>query len=306
MVFNIFEKRIGMSMLKKGDFMKKAKKLISIFLTLILISFSVITANAQILIIDKDDLKSQCKIFRKKYITGYDVPNVGPYYAEESVSYMQQIINENYDLIERYENGEDITSEMFQDGYDKMVEAEELMYMDDKELELLIDLNKSQKNLDNYFDDEMWEEYQNAIIEAEAALESGNLKAIDEHYYEMLYQHNKLCVYNLTVGDVNGDGTFDVNDVTYFQKKLAKNTDDLNYSQILVSLVGGNGSELNPNIANATSMQKYIAGSLPEKSIYAVEQYKSYFDSGSYASSNFYRNELNERHRMENPGLYGD
>lgn len=284
--------------------MKKSKKIISLLLTLILISFSAVTVNAQEM--SKTTLERYCRIYKQMYITGYDVPNVGPYYSEESISYMLQIIEENEELIERYKNGEDITSEMFQEGYDKMVEAEEIMYIDDKELKLIIDINKSQKNIDNYFDDEMWSEYQNAITEAETALESGDLKAIDENYHEMLYQHNKLCVYNLTVGDVNGDGTFDVNDVTYFQKKLAKNTDDLNYSQILVSLVGGNGSDLNPNIANATSMQKHLAGSLPERSYYEVDQYNSFFSSGSYSTSYFYRNALNERHRKENPWLYGD
>lgn len=278
------------------------KKVISLLLVLISLSFICLEVNAQTTVTNGDELERESYYFRRVYVSGYDVPNMGPYYAEESVNLMLGIINDNLDLVERSENGEEITPEMFQAGYDRMVEAVEFMYMDDKELELLIKMNKSQKNLDNYFDDDMWNEYQQAIISAEEALASGDLKSIDEHYYKMLYQHVKLCAYNPTGGDVNGDGIFNVNDVTYYQKKLANNPDDLNYSQILVSLVIG--SDIEPNINTATNIQKELVGLLAGRSFLALSNHNSLLESENYINSYFYKDELRERHRIENPGLY--
>ena len=182
------------------------------------------------------------------------------------------------------------------------------MYIHEKELKLILEMNKSQKNTDNYFDEEMWQEYQSAIVEAEKALESGDEVTIDEHYYKMLAQHNRLCIYNPVVGDVNGDGIFNVVDVTYFQKKLTEGADELNYSQRLVSSVEYDDGELYPRITNATSMQKLLAGLVEVREYYPIDQYIALINTSSdtYRRGTFYNNALWTRYHEENQWLNGE
>ena len=288
--------------------MNRIKKFAALFVALLTFAMSIATVNAQCR--DKNSLQSACR--RYAHILTPTVPYAGPYYSDESTNNLRSIINENNELISRANKGEKIPPEMYEEGYNKMVQAAENLHMHKRELEFIIDINKSQKNSDNYFDDEMWNEYQENILKAEEALESDDPNTIDEWYYKMLYQHNKLCVYNLTLGDVNGDGVFNVDDVTYYQRKLADNSDCFNYSQILVSLMTYSDDESKPSIDIATSMQKNLSGLLISGAYPPVIQYdslfKTYCDSEryDYYRGTFYRNALNERHRIEHPWLYGE
>lgn len=283
--------------------MNKIKQITAFFVALLSISLSVVTVNAQS--IDKNGLQSACRHYSQ--LLSPTVPYEGPYYSDESADNLRNIIKENRELISRANKGEKIPSEMYEDGYNKMVQAAENLHIHKKELELIIDINKSQKNDDNYFDNEMWTEYQNNIVNAEEALKNGNPNTIDEWYYKMVYQHNKLCVYNLTLGDVNGDGSFNIKDVTYYQIKLAESQNNLNYSQMLVSLFTYSYDESNPNIDIATSMQKNLAGLLSESDFPPVVQYNSSLsqDADKYIGT-FYKKALNERYFTENPGLFGE
>ena len=286
----------------------KFKRITALFVALLTFAFSVATVNAQCR--DKNSLQSACRHYA--HILTPTVPYEGPYYSDESTNNLRSIINENNELISRANKGEKIPPEMYEEGYNKMVQAAENLHMHKRELEFIIDINKSQKNSDNYFDDEMWNEYQENILKAEEALESDDPNTIDEWYYKMLYQHNKLCVYNLTLGDVNGDGVFNVDDVTYYQRKLADNSDCFNYSQILVSLMTYRDDESKPSIDIATSMQKKLSGLLINGANPPVIQYNSSFTTRcdseryDYYIGTFYNNALYERHRIENPWLYGE
>lgn len=286
----------------------KFKRITALFVALLTFAFSVATVNAQS--IDKHDLQYACR--RYSLLLTPSVPYEGPYYSDETNYNLLCIIHENLELISRANKGEYIPPEMYEEGYNKMVEAAENLHMHKRELEFIIDINKSQKNNDNYFDDEMWNEYQENILKAEEALKSDDPNTIDEWYYKMLYQHNELCVYNLTLGDVNGDGVFNVDDVTYYQRKLADNSDCFNYSQILVSLMTYSDDESKPSIDIATSMQKNLSGLFAKDAYPPIIQYNSSFTTRydseryDYYIGTFYNNALNERHRIENPWLYGE
>lgn len=292
--------------LERGKFMKRV---ISFMLASLIMLFSVVLVSAETdIVTNANSLTRQCRMFYAQYISGGSVPNQGPYYSDSSVAKMRQIIQENRALIDRAEDGEEIPGEMFQAGYDRMVEVSKEMYIHEKELKLILEMNKSQKNTDNYFDEEMWQEYQSAIVEAEKALESGDEVTIDEHYYKMLAQHNRLCIYNPVVGDVNGDGIFNVVDVTYFQKKLTEGADELNYSQRLVSSVEYDDGELYPRITNATSMQKLLAGLVEVREYYPIDQYIALINTSSdtYRRGTFYNNALWTRYHEENQWLNGE
>ena len=283
--------------------MNRIKKFAALFVALLTFAFSIATVNAQCR--DKNSLQSACR--RYAHILTPTVPYAGPYYSDESTNNLRSIINENNELISRANKGEKIPPEMYEEGYNNMVQAAENLHMHKRELEFIIDINKSQKNSDNYFDDEMWNKYQENILKAEEALESDDPNTIDEWYYKMLYQHNKLCVYNLTLGDVNGDGVFNVDDVTYYQRKLADNSDCFNYSQILVSLMTYRDDESKPSIDIATSMQKKLSGLLINGANPPIIQYSISFNRNpDYYKGTFYENALHERHRIEYPWLYGE
>ena len=283
--------------------MNRIKKFAALFVALLTFAFSIATVNAQCT--DKNSLQSACR--RYAHILTPTVPYAGPYYSDESTNNLRSIINENNELISRANKGEKIPPEMYEEGYNKMVQAAENLHMHKRELEFIIDINKSQKNSDNYFDDEMWNKYQENILKAEEALESDDPNTIDEWYYKMLYQHNKLCVYNLTLGDVNGDGVFNVDDVTYYQRKLADNSDCFNYSQILVSLMTYSDDESKPSIDIATSMQKNLSGLFAKDAYPPIIQYSISFNRNpDYYKGTFYENALHERHRIEYPWLYGE
>lgn len=275
--------------------MKKTQKITQICLAVLILILSVVSVNAQE--ITKEDLESCCRQYTKRYLTYPVVPFFGPYYSEESNQRMRTAINEGRELVDCANKGEAISSEIFQQAYEKIVNASELMYYDKTELELIIELNKSQNNNDRYFSDEMWSEFQSEILEAEKILKDGDSALIDEYYSKMMYQHNKLCLYNMTLGDVDGDGVFDIKDVTYFQKKLSE--DKLNFSQMLVSMLDSNTYGF-PDIRNATLMQKSLAGTFKGSAGCPKDYYyHEFLKCPDYTGGHFYKIALEERYDAE-------
>lgn len=122
-----------------------------------------------------------------------------------------------------------------------------------------------EKNYDNYYDEKIWAEFTAVYDEAKSAYESKDEEAIHIAYIKSRNMMNKLCLYNTTYGDVNHDGAFTIEDVTYIQKVVAHINPNLNISQLFVmnDYINNSVAEpitkyLKPNILVVTDIQKYL------------------------------------------------
>lgn len=134
-----------------------------------------------------------------------------------------------------------------------------------KDLQFIYDLLNAEKNDNNFYDKNTWEEVLRVKAECVTALNGTDEEAIHIAYVNAFNVFNKLCMYCGTMGDVNNDGHVNVLDVTEIQKAVAKIT-DFNYAQKYVAntaddnFVFGTDLDLNPRVITATHLQSYLIG----------------------------------------------
>ena len=231
------------------------KKIISIILSVTLVLFSIVPAFAAV----EDDFAvkyqeflydvTECEDYYIYY--GYDTPTIYPSWSSASTERMKDAIS--------YARERTITNNAeLEIAYADLEEVATMMCVDKSSLEFMIYLFEQETNVNNYYDDDTWNDFRLLLEKGEQAFESNDEKLIHKTYIEMRNSYNNLCIYNTVKGDFNGDGRLSIADVTYAQKYLADlvefNSSQEMLSKIKLSYTSG------LNIESVTKMQKYIIG----------------------------------------------
>lgn len=178
-------------------------------------------------------------------------------YSVNSVNLLNNDISKAEKLLEEYFYYKTVTKEQFEEAFDILKADEAKMCVRKTELSTLISICSREVN-DNYYSDEIWDSFQEALRTARLTLEnSSDDYEIDSEYWNLRFSFNKICGYNQVVGDVNGDGKVTVVDATLYSKAIA-GMYTLNSSQKLVSSI--DASYLPLSVLNVTAIQKHLAG----------------------------------------------
>lgn len=231
------------------------KKIISLILAMVLLCFSTITAFAS----TEDDFLVRYTYFlldvddcEEYYINGggFTHPDY-PSWSDASLERMENAI--------AYAREREITNdEELQVAYADLEAVASKMCVDIDELNFMISLFEQETNINNYYDENIWTDFQNLLEKAKIVAMSDDEEAIHHTYIEMRNSFNNLCKYNTINGDLNGDGLLNVKDATYGQKYLAELV-EFNSSQTMVSLIDYKNIT-GITIETITKMQKYIIG----------------------------------------------
>ena len=232
------------------------KKIISLFLAVIMLSCSTVTAFSAEEDLSKEIINLSNYAEKIDYIYGI-YPVVGNAYIRFSTTSFIQLINDidsTYEMIECYYiDRSSVTQEMIDEAYDTLDTSVNNLRVETSELEFLLDICKPEQNINNYYSDELWTEFQQCISNAENALNTGeNEDEITKAYWDLRYAFNKLCSYNQLMGDIDGNGVVNINDCTLLSKAIAELT-TLNYSQKYVA-----SGVYGISITNVTDIQKYL------------------------------------------------
>lgn len=109
-------------------------------------------------------------------------------------------------------------------------EAVKKMYVADFELEWLLNYMKRDCEDNGYYNEEISAQIKTIYKGAEEALDSKDGESIHKAYIELRNLLSRLCQYNPHRGDTDGNGRFDVNDITIAQRYLAQ-MEKINSSQ---------------------------------------------------------------------------
>lgn len=126
-------------------------------------------------------------------------------------------------------------------------------------------------NYNNWYSEEEWTDFQNKIVDLKTEIDNlpENVdmpKELTNAFHALLESYNRMTNKYKVKGDLNKDGVVNVSDVTLLQKSLV---DIENLTDAQKMLVGNSDYE-NPNIADATMLQKYIVGSVSEFTDYDI------------------------------------
>lgn len=143
------------------------------------------------------------------------------------------------------------------------------------------EMAQEEQNYNNWYSDEEWSKFQNSIENLGNALDecvttSDNLT---DAFHEVLKSYNEMTNAYTLKGDLNKDGAVNVNDVTLLQKYLIEKE---NFTGAQKMLAGAKEYE-NPDIDDATVIQKYIVGlisEMPDNDVFISD-----LDSYSYMDS---------------------
>ncbi len=228
------------------------KKIISLMLVVVLAVFSIIPVLAT-----TEDFKTQynefldyvddCELY---YIYDYyNIPPSGPLWSNASC-------NRIIDAVEFVRTSSVSTLDelnQVEAEFNKVVSS---MCVDKRELEFMISLFEKEINIDSYYDNETWNNFQTVLEEGKLVLDSDDEKVIHRTYIKMRNTFNDICRYNTEYGDFNGDGRLSVADITLGQKYLAQLL-QFNSSQRTIS-------QFNYwnflKIEDLTDLQKYMVG----------------------------------------------
>lgn len=231
------------------------KKLVSVLLVLILICSSAVTVFAA----DSQSFSQQYYAFKnfvddceEYYIYYYRiVPNPFVIWSSDSTQRMQEAID--------YARERTITTvEELEVAYADMNSVIETMCVSKRNLEFMIYLFEKETNINNYYDEETWNNFQLVLEKGKQAYESVDEEFIHSTYIEMRNTYNNLCIYNTVKGDLNGDGVLSVLDATLAQKYLADLVEFNSSQRLLMRMKNG------VTVNSVTTMQKVLVGSEAE------------------------------------------
>ena len=233
------------------------KKALSIFIALLMIVLSTMTAFAT----ETDELITNEQYYEfehyiddceEYYIYYYRItPPANPTWSNKSTERMKEAV--------AYARERVITTKsQLDDAYADMQTVINTMCVDIGELEFMIYLFENETNINNYYDEKTWSEFQSLLEKAKLAYESDNEEFIHDTYIEMRNSYNDLCTYNTLKYDFNGDGVFNVLDTSYAHKYLVGLV-EFNSSQLLLSEIGSKVFS-GLTIERITDLQKYMVG----------------------------------------------
>lgn len=205
------------------------------------------------------------------YLYGIDGDiSIGYTNLSELVEAVRRVYKEVY-LYEKKPNSdfaEKASDEFFSEYYSLLKEASKKPEITNYELGFLIKLCEQEENSDGFYDETLWTEFQSALTEAKRVYtentENGTVTGNTKQYWDLYGAYNKLCAVITIAGDTDGDGSVTILDVTNIQRALANIIPKLTPAQRCASCVSANtayfGQELSPSIADATSIQRQLAG----------------------------------------------
>lgn len=141
--------------------------------------------------------------------------------------------------------------------YDTLHEELYKIVIDRSELKLLVAFCEQESNDNNYYEAQLWDDFQSEIAQSKELLadESITDMRVNIAYYELMYQFNLLCITNRIAFDVDNDELITILDATCIQLILAGYR-NINYSQLVVlDKVEKSGV----NIIDVTFVQRYCA-----------------------------------------------
>ena len=220
--------------------MKKTKIFISIFMALAILTASMVPAfAAEEYNIDEqmNELQIYCSHCEAKYGINSEPGALYLKYVDTSLNNLKSVINDTNDFINSYYFGTEVTEESINEKFESLKNAESVMYVTGSELEFLINYCGKETNLNNYYDDDIWEEFKNCIDNGTKVLnDSSEDSVVDKAYWDLMASYNKLCTSNQVMGDVDNNGVATIKDAAVLQLYLA-NYLSLNSSQRLVGAV---------------------------------------------------------------------
>ena len=137
----------------------------------------------------------------------------------------------------------------------------------------------NEKNIDGWFTDEEWRVFQDEIVKLKAALDAieidendplkynkiqdeEKLQALTDAFHALLRSYNTMTNRNAVIGDVNGNGKVDIDDVTLIQKYLAEMCDLNGAQRMRASIYANYFTRRNYekiSVADVTQLQCFIA-----------------------------------------------
>ena len=127
----------------------------------------------------------------------------------------------------------------------------------------------NEENINGWYTDEEWSDFQDKIIKLKAALDAigtdvtypwkdeGKRQALTDAFHSLLRSYNTMTNRNAVIGDVDGNGKLDINDVTLIQKYLAEMC-DLNGAQKMRAAVYANRTYEKLRVSDVTKLQLYL------------------------------------------------
>lgn len=230
------------------------KKLISILLTAMLICLATVTAFATEdvdLCMAKFDIHYKVDAYKEEFLLNGGLmggPDGSPLWSVESKKEMEKtidFINSKIDTCTTVEEVEELEK--------TLMECADKMYLEPEELRWLLEFMQKDYQSVGYYDKTTTIELKKIYEDARDAYDSGDGDRIFTNYLMLRNEFNKLCLYNPVIGDVNLDGIFSIDDVTYMQNYLT-GIKTMNSSQLYIC-----GIIDNYGIDCVTDWQKCIA-----------------------------------------------
>ena len=152
----------------------------------------------------------------------------------------------------------DITKEQLADYYERIDEVARTCIIYREDLDSLVEFCDYEENINNYYSDELWSDFQAKLDTAKAVNNDKSIKDIrvSDAYWELLFAFNALCTVNTVVGDVDFSGEADIIDATLLQRYAVRMV-KFNASQVTVANFSGAGG-YEPDITSATLLQRYL------------------------------------------------
>ncbi len=236
------------------------KKIISIFLaSIICLNLVPFSASAKT---EEEQLRSD--IFDLSSWIYIAVQQVGDFkpYTGSSYERAENLCSEADKIA--YE--ETSTIEELQATYDKLKDVGSYMYIYHSYARSGYILALDENNDNGWYDENDWNDFTQKREALRLALNSNDEKSINDTYRDMFDSFNTMTTRYNKAGDLNKDGSVNVEDATLLQKHVA-GIEKLNSAQILLSkcydTTSYNLSESYyeiTTVAHATEMQKIIAG----------------------------------------------
>ena len=190
-----------------------------------------------------------------------DVGNPSLYYDSDSYNKMRMLLQRAYDevIAVRYEGEVVLSDSELEVWYNEIKVLAKKMAVARKELLFLCNIVFAERNDNNYYDEDIWNNFKAALNNAEAVLADETIVdyRVTDAYWRLMHSYNSLCISNKLMGDVNKDGVFNILDATAIQKSLAKLTPELNSSQCMVGTIVTH--DMKPSILDVAEMQKVLA-----------------------------------------------
>lgn len=230
------------------------KKLISgiLALTLLFSSFCISAAASGTTGADEQRKTAEYNLERLCEYVGLEVNSVG----EKKISY-EWYTEQELNAAEAVLNNSNATTGDLIDAWQRLIDAAYSEDVDKEIATLTYENALKEQNYNNWYGDEEWSDFIAKRDELGTALEMDSDIRITKTFYALLKTYNTMTNRYKVFGDVNGDGSVDVNDVTLVQKYIAG---EAQLTGAQKQLVACDYFYEKTSVDSATNIQKGIVG----------------------------------------------